>query len=167
MASRLTLFAGGIIGVICLVLLMAFGTGGAGNGDSGGLMRTAVNPWQWSLGYGFNQGEILTGGRRHLVLAGQAAIDANGEVAYAGDLRAQMMLALDNIETVLRAADMTMSNITHLTIFTTDIEETLANWDAFGERMDAAGIKPPQSLIGVAQLAFPDLMIEIEATADD
>jgi len=31
--------------------------------------------------------------------------------------------------------------------------------------MDAAGVKPPGTLLGVARLAFPELMIEIEATA--
>jgi hypothetical protein len=31
--------------------------------------------------------------------------------------------------------------------------------------MDAAGVMPPQNLIGVSALFLPELMIEIEATA--
>jgi enamine deaminase RidA (YjgF/YER057c/UK114 family) len=41
----------------------------------------------------------------------------------------------------------------------------MGNFDAIVGRLDAAGVKPAQTLIGVARLALPDFMIEIEATA--
>jgi hypothetical protein len=41
----------------------------------------------------------------------------------------------------------------------------MANAGAIGERTGAAGVAPPGTLLGVARLAFPELMIEIEATA--
>ena len=36
---------------------------------------------------------------------------------------------------------------------------------ALGERTGAAGVAPPGTLLGVARLAFPELMVELEATA--
>ena len=127
--------------------------------------RKAINPWDWSLQFGFNQGEVITGATRVLKLAGQTAIDGEGNPQHEGDLRGQMTLALDNIEAVLKGADMDLSNLVQFTIYTTDVPGTIENYDVLVGRLSAAGIKPPQSLIGVAALAFPSLMIEIEATA--
>ncbi len=127
--------------------------------------RTAVNPWDWSLQFGFNQGEVITGATRVLKLAGQTAIDGEGNPQHEGDLRGQMTLVLSNLQEVLKAADMDLSNLVHFTIYTTDVAGTIENFDVLVGPLSAAGVKPPQSLIGVAALAFPSLMIEIEATA--
>ena len=37
--------------------------------------------------------------------------------------------------------------------------------DALVSRTAAAGVRPPGTLLGVARLAFPELMVELEATA--
>ncbi len=60
--------------------------------------RTAVNPWDWSLKFSFNQGEIIDEASRFLVCSGQTAIDGDGNPQHAGDMKAQMGLALDNLE---------------------------------------------------------------------
>ena len=41
--------------------------------------RTAVNPWQWSVAFGFNQGEIAEGHTRTLFCAGQTSVDGEGQ----------------------------------------------------------------------------------------
>lgn len=41
------------------------------------------------------------------------------------------------------------------------------HWDVYMTHFGAVGSKPPASLIGVSELAFPGLLIEIEATAVD
>jgi enamine deaminase RidA (YjgF/YER057c/UK114 family) len=46
-----------------------------------------------------------------------------------------------------------------------DVEAFLAASDVVGGRLSAAKSQPPGALLGVAKLAFPGLMIEIEATA--
>ncbi len=127
--------------------------------------KTAVNPWPWSLKFGYNQAEIVEGGRRQLVCAGQTSVDAEGNSQHAGDMRAQMTLALDNLEVVLRAADMSFVNITHLGIYATDVDEALKNFDLLGIRFGPLNAAPPMTLLGVARLALPPLMFEIEATA--
>ncbi len=129
--------------------------------------RTAVNPWSWALKFGYNQAEILEGARRQLVCAGQTAVDADGAPQHAGDMRAQMALALDNLEAVLGAAGMGLANVTRLTIYVTDMDAVLPNFDVLGARMGPIGAMPPMTLLGVSRLAMPSLMIEIEATAAD
>lgn len=129
--------------------------------------RTAVNPWPWSQPLGYNQGEIITGMGRQLICAGQTAVDATGAPQHAGDMRAQIALALDNLEAVLRGADMSVCHVIRLVIYATDVDAALANFDLMGMRFGAAGVAPPMTLIGVTRLAIPGLMFEIEATAAD
>jgi enamine deaminase RidA (YjgF/YER057c/UK114 family) len=75
----------------------------------------------------------------------------------------QVQLALSHLTTVLGAAGMTTSNIVKLTIYTTDVDELLA---AYGSATELLGDNLPAiTLIGVTRLAFPELKVEIEATA--
>ena len=76
------------------------------------MKRTPINPWPWSLNFGYNQAEIIDGATRHLICAGQTSVDAEGNPQHPGDMRGQMSLALDNLETVLKAADMSLANVT-------------------------------------------------------
>jgi enamine deaminase RidA (YjgF/YER057c/UK114 family) len=127
--------------------------------------RTAVNPWTWSLNFGFNQGEIVEGATRVLFCAGQTSVDGDGTPQHPGDMAAQIGLAADNLEAVLKGAGMGLSNVVRLNFYTTDVDAFIANAAVLGERTGAAGVAPPGTLLGVARLAFPELMIEMEATA--
>ena len=129
------------------------------------MKRTPVNPWPWSLEYGFNQGEIVEGHTRELFLAGQTAMSGDGQPQHAGDMAAQLSLALDNLEAVLAGAGMTLANMVRLNFYTTDVDALFENQGVVAERLGAAGVTPPGTLLGVARLAFPELMVELEATA--
>lgn len=131
------------------------------------MKRTPVNPWSWSLKFGYNQAEILEGTRRHLICAGQTAVDAEGNPQHHGDMRNQLKLALDNLEALLGAANMGLANITSLKIFATDVDEALKHFDLLGTRFGPVGVSPPMTLLGITRLAIAPLMIEIEATAAD
>ncbi len=131
------------------------------------MKRMPVNPWSWSLNFGYNQAEILEGSSRQLVCAGQTAVDAEGNPQHPGDMRSQMSLAIDNLEAVLTAADMGLANITQLRIYTTDVDEALKNFEVFGARFGPLNVAPPMTLLGVSRLAIAPLMFEIEATAAD
>ena len=126
-----------------------------------------MNPWTWSLQYGFNQGELVEGGKRILYCSGQTALDENAKPLHEGDLRAQTTHALDNVEAVLTEAGMTLSNVVRLTVYTTDVDAMIQNFDALVARLDAAEVRPAQALLGVSRLAFPELLPELEATAVD
>lgn len=131
------------------------------------MKRTPVNPWSWSLNVGYNQAEILEGATRQLICAGQAAVDADGNPQHLNDMRGQITLALDNLESILSASDMGLANITRLSIYTTDMDEAMKNFDIFGVRFGPISASPPMTLLGVTRLAIPGLMFEIEATAAD
>ena len=129
------------------------------------MQRSVVNPWQWSVAMGFNQGEVVEGAERVLFCAGQTSVDADGTPQHAGDMEAQVRLALDNVEAVLAAAGMTLANIVRLNIYTTDVDAFFAGSGAGMSRLKDANVAPPGTLLGVARLAFPELMVELEATA--
>ena len=127
--------------------------------------RTAVNPWDWSVKMGFNQAEIITDTTRQVICSGQTAVDENGAPQHPGDMRAQIGLALDNLEAVLKGADMDLTNIIRLGVYATEVDEALKNFDLMGMRFGPLRCAPPMTLLGVTRLAMPDLMFEIEATA--
>lgn len=127
--------------------------------------RTPVNPWEWSVQLGFNQAELVEGATQVMYLSGQSAVNSDGQPQHRGDMAGQIELSLDNLESVLAAADMSLSNIVRLNIYTTEVDALLVNYSLILDRMGSAGVKPPSSLLGVARLAFPELMVELEATA--
>ena len=129
--------------------------------------RTPVNPWPWSLNVGYNQAELVEGARRQLVCAGQTSVDAEGRPQHLDNMRAQITLALDNLEAVLNASDMGLADITRLGIYTTDVDEAMQHFDLLGARFGPVKAAPPMTLLGVTQLAIPGLLFEIEATAAD
>jgi enamine deaminase RidA (YjgF/YER057c/UK114 family) len=129
------------------------------------VQRTAVNPWTWSVAFGFNQGELVEGGNRVLFCAGQTSVDGDGAPQHPGDMAAQITLAADNLESVLAEAGMSLANVVRLNFYTTDVDAFLANAGVLGERTAGAGVAPAGTLLGVARLAFPELMVELEATA--
>jgi enamine deaminase RidA (YjgF/YER057c/UK114 family) len=128
------------------------------------MQRTPINPWSWSINLGFDQAQLIEGHQRQLLCSGQDAVDADGSPQHPGDLAAQLELALDNLEAVLAAADMTVANIVRLNVYATDVDEylkysTRVN-DRFGDNRYAT------SVLGVAQLPA-QLLVMLEATAVD
>ena len=123
--------------------------------------RTAVNPWDWSLGLGYNQGEVLEGTSRQLICAGQTAVDGSGAPQFESDMRGQLGLVLGNLEAVLAKAGMGLGNVVKLTIYATDVDAALRNFDLLGMRFGPAGVRPPMTLLGVNRLAMPSLLISL------
>jgi enamine deaminase RidA (YjgF/YER057c/UK114 family) len=124
-----------------------------------------INPWKWQDQYGFSQGIEVSNASRVLYCAGQASVDDNGKPVHAGDMRKQIDQAFRNLETVLKASGYGLANVVRLNYYTTDVDAFLAAADVFANRLAEAKSQPPGTLLGVAKLAFPGLMVEIEATA--
>jgi enamine deaminase RidA (YjgF/YER057c/UK114 family) len=124
-----------------------------------------INPWTWQDQFGFVQAHEISGPARVVMCAGQASADADGQPIHAGNMRAQISQALDNLETVLREAGLTLANVVRLNYYTTDVDAFLGASDVLGQRLGATGCRPASTLLGVTRLAFPELMVEIEATA--
>ena len=129
------------------------------------MQRSAVNPWTWSADLGYHQGELVSGHTRTLYCAGQAAMDGDGTPRHDGDMAAQLALSLDNLEAVLAAAGMSLADLVRLTVYTTDVDGLLPHYGVLAVRLGAAGAAPPTTMLGVARLALPSLLVELEGTA--
>ncbi|MGZ8694477.1 MAG: RidA family protein [Gaiellaceae bacterium] len=126
--------------------------------------RREINPWEWNKAFGFQQAVEVAGAERVLYLAGQTAIDADGNVLE-GDMAAQVTLTLDNLERVLADADMTLANVVRVTWYVTSIEEFRATAHVRAERLREAGMRAASTLVQVVALANPQLRVELTATA--
>jgi enamine deaminase RidA (YjgF/YER057c/UK114 family) len=129
------------------------------------MQQRSINPWRWQDALGFAQANDIGEARHVICCAGQFSGDAEGRPLYPGDMRAQITQALDNVEAVLREAGVTLAHVVRLNYYTTDVDRFLAANDVIVRRLTDAGCHPASTLLGVARLAFPELLIEIEATA--
>jgi enamine deaminase RidA (YjgF/YER057c/UK114 family) len=125
--------------------------------------RTDVNPWEWSKAFGFSQAVDVGGASHVLLCSGQTAIGDDGAPPSTADMGEQMEKALGNLTKVLETAGMTMADVVKLTVYTTDIDELFAAYGTATNFLE--GNLPAMTLIGVTRLAFPELKVEIEATA--
>ncbi|NNL84875.1 MAG: RidA family protein [Myxococcales bacterium] len=100
-----------------------------------------------------------------LYLSGQIAHDESGEIVGIGDMAAQMRQAYRNIGRLLAEYGASFDQIVDEMTFVTDMEAALAC--ATEVRRDAYGGDPvvTSTLLQVAGLAFPDLLVEIRCTA--
>lgn len=128
------------------------------------LSRNAVNPVTWSLEMGFNQGEVVSGETRTLYISGQTAMEADGKPRD-GDMGSQLALAVDNLDAVLREAGMSLANLVRLNVYTTDVDQLFPHYGVLAGRLGAAGVSPTTTMLGVARLAIPGQLVELEGTA--
>ena len=127
--------------------------------------RRVINPWTWQDQFGFVQANDVSGVQRTLICSGQASVDADGNAAHAGDMAGQINQALDNLETVLREAGFKISDVMRLNYYTTDVDGFLEAAEVAGRRLGESGCRAASTLLGVTRLAYPELLVEIEATA--
>ncbi|GAA2786993.1 RidA family protein [Saccharopolyspora taberi] len=116
----------------------------------------------------YRQLSIATGSKL-VFLAGQVARDAHGNRIGEGDLAAQVEQSYLNIATALAEVGGSFDDVAKLTVYVVDWTPDKMPLLGDGIRAAAAklGIDPtkPITLLGVAALAEPDLLVEVEATA--
>lgn len=104
---------------------------------------------------------VVTSGRiAHI--SGQIAIDADGQLVGPGDLKAQTGQSLRNMANILNEMGATWSDVVKLTWFMVDVSQVQTIRDVRDEFLGDAP-KPASSLVQVAALVRPDLLIEVEA----
>jgi enamine deaminase RidA (YjgF/YER057c/UK114 family) len=127
--------------------------------------RRNVNPWTWQEQFGYEQAVEVSGAEHTLWCAGQTSVDADGNPLHEGDMTAQILQAIDNLETVLREGGYELANVVRMNYYTTDVDAIFAAGEEAGKRLDEAGCRASGTLLGVERLAMPQLLVEIEATA--
>lgn len=129
------------------------------------MQTRAINPTSWLQHFGLNHAIEVTGGERVLYASGQTSTAADGAALHEGDIVAQFAEAWKNLKAVLAEADMAPGNIARLTIYTTDVAMFMEHAEALIPIWSVDGCQPACTLLEVASLFDPALMVEIEATA--
>lgn len=96
-----------------------------------------------------------------LYISGVVALDGNGEVQAKGDVVGQAQEIFQSLGRILEHAGATFADILKVTVFLTDVADRQAVNEVRKQYFGSA--KPASTLIGVAALAYPDFLIEIEA----
>jgi enamine deaminase RidA (YjgF/YER057c/UK114 family) len=126
-----------------------------------------VNPWTWQDAFGFVQAHEAVDAARTVYVAGQTSVDDDGNPLHPGDMPAQMMRSLDNLERVLTDAGLSLADVVRLDYYTTDVDAFVAAAGEVLPRLASSGCRPASTLLGVQRLVYPELLVEIEATAVD
>lgn len=127
--------------------------------------RRVINPWPWSIDFGFQQAVETTNATRTLYCSGQTAANEKGELQAAGDMGRQLLISWENLETLLQESRYTAKDVIRLTVYVTNVDQFMSAYAPLAERMAAAGVQTAMTLIGVDRLAFEGQVCEIEATA--
>jgi enamine deaminase RidA (YjgF/YER057c/UK114 family) len=116
----------------------------------------------------YRQVSVATGSKLVFV-AGQVAWGADGATVGKGDLAAQVEQVYLNLSTALAAVGATFDNVAKLTAYLVDWtpDKMPAFLEGAARAFARLGVTPvpPFTGIGVATLAAPDLLVEIEAVA--
>ena len=126
--------------------------------------KRIINPWTWSENLGYAQAVEVKQPTSTLYCAGQAAVHPDGTFSDA-DMRTQMKLALENLETVIREANYELKNIVRLTLYSTSDEELFTNnaFEIFLAWVKKHEIRAAATALEVSKLTG-SLCIEFEAT---
>ena len=127
--------------------------------------RRIINPWSWQDQMGFVQANEVSGAKRTIFLAGETSVDEEGRPVQLEDMGAQIEQAMDNIETILEKAGAELSDVVRLNYYTTDVDRFFEAYGTAAGRLAEAGSRPASTLVGVERLAFPELLVVIEAIA--
>jgi enamine deaminase RidA (YjgF/YER057c/UK114 family) len=125
-----------------------------------------INPPELGTPPGYSQIVDVSAGRI-IFIAGQTALDRDGNVVGKVDFAAQANQVFQNLTTALQASGCTPANLVKLTVFLTDMN----NLGLYREARNRffASVTPPAApavtLVEVSKLYGPDFLIEIEAIA--
>jgi enamine deaminase RidA (YjgF/YER057c/UK114 family) len=127
-----------------------------------------LNPESLPQPEAYRQVAVATG-TRTVYLAGQVARTADGSPVGPGDLAAQVEQAYLNVGAALDAVGATFDDVAKLTVYVVDwrpekMADLFAGLTGVAPRLKGDPLRPV-TLIGVAALGEPDMLVEVEAIA--
>ncbi|MGH7497559.1 MAG: RidA family protein [Gemmatimonadales bacterium] len=123
-----------------------------------------INPPGLTRPTGYTHVVVAADGRTAYI-AGQVAFDSTGAVVGGKDFHAQAEQVFANLRRALASVGASFDEVMKTTTFITDLQNLPALREVRG-RYFSATAPPANSLIPVATLARPDLLLEIEAIVD-
>ena len=123
----------------------------------------------WTVGHG-DVGQVeqgLPAMPARQAFEGVGAEDENGPrgaIRHKGDFAAQCNYAYDKIKRALAANGSSPKDAVKMTVYVTDMRYRL-DWAKCSQENFAGERVPAQTLLGISQLAFPEMIIEIDVTA--
>lgn len=114
----------------------------------------------WEAQYGYAQGLKQDG---TVWLSGQIGHDEQGIVA--DDMETQMRQAYANIRKLLAEFDMSMVDVVDEVLYVLDNDTAFAARQKLGWEVYPDPIQVPSTMIGVARLNLPALLVEIKVVA--
>ena len=98
-------------------------------------------------------------------VSGQVAHDAQGRLVGKGDMRAQTRQVFENLKVALAAAGSDLAHVVRINSYLTDMSQLDAHRQVRQEFLAGLSHPPASTLVGVARLVDPDLLLEVEAVA--
>jgi enamine deaminase RidA (YjgF/YER057c/UK114 family) len=108
---------------------------------------------------------VVAQGSRLIFVAGQVALDRDGNLVGGDDVGAQARQACRNIRAALEAAGAEPEHVVKLTTFVVNHRPDLLSVIASARQEELGDVRAASTLIGVQALARPEFLIEIEALA--
>ena len=125
-------------------------------------MKKIINPKNVHRRPNYNQGILVDGGKL-LFMAGQTAVDAQGNVVGKGDIEAQARQVYENMKLVLDEAGGTFDDIVKTTIYITDIKNREGLHQV--RKKYFTGDQATSTLLIIKGLAREEFLMEVEAIA--